>query len=643
MATLSKIRSHGVLLLVIVGLAMLAFILGDFLNSGSSFFSRSRENIAVISGHDVNFRDFEKSKEELTEFLKMQNININDELAQQQIRSQVWQMFLLEYTLGEEAKTIGLDVTSEDSRKQITNHVYQIKQTFKDPAQTQAFISNHDYWSTFNRQVYFTLLQKKYEALVKGLIRVNSLDAKFAFNARQADVNVEYVFKPYYMVADSLVTVSSADIKKLYKQHKPEYKQEPTRSIEYICFDIVPSESDYKEAEAFMKSLQEEFKTTDNIATLVNPNSDIPFNGQDYSEETIPAQYKDFAFAKGAKAGQVTELLFNNDVYSMARIMKAGYSLPDSVELKLIATEEGQEDEYIGWIQADGLRKEIVEPAFNGKKGTRFTVNLGLGTPTFEILDISKATPKVQLAILERKVIPSSNTIGTIYNKVNQFIIDNNTEAAFTAAAKEQNITILPQYNLTKSSESVGYLTDSRQIIRWAFGAKEGQVSESFRCGNVYVVAVLTEANDNEYRTIEDQGIRDMLTLEATNNKKAQLIMSEAKGVQSLAEAAELFGAEIQTAEHINLASYRFGSNGPEPAVIGAAMTMADNTVSEPIQGNLGVYVIKTGVKVVATNEIDVEAEKNQLTQRNAYRVLQQAMMPIMANAKITDNRTNFY
>ena len=262
--------------------------------------------------------------------------------------------------------------------------------------------------------------------------------------------------QPYYTVADSLVKVSDSDLKKLYKQHKEQYKQTPNRAIKYVAFDIVPSEDDYKAAQNLLTNLQEEFKTTDDISLVVNTNSDIMYDGRDFSEETVPAQYKDFAFAKGAKEGDCTEIQFENNTYSMARIMKAGYSLPDSVELKAIV--EGGEDQELGWFKATDLPKNIAEPAFAGKRGTRFTVAQGMGEQTYEIMEQGKPTPKVKLAILAREVTPSSKTYSIIYNSAKQFIVTNPNAEALEAAAQEAGMAVIPQYNLTATTDKVGQL-----------------------------------------------------------------------------------------------------------------------------------------------------------------------------------------
>ncbi len=665
MATLQKIRNHGVFLLVIVGAAMLAFILGDFLNSGSSFFNRSRENIAVIAGHDVHYTEYEAAKDQLTEVAKMQGQNVNDEAFQSQIRNQVWQTLMMEYTLGDQAEKIGMAVTADElselciganphriirnifadangnlDRAQLVRFLHQMNQEVEDPEQAAAIKNYKNYWMYWEKVVRLTQLQEKYTALIQGLVAANSLDAKYAFEGSQVDVNAEYVMQPYYTVADSTITISKAELKKLYNQHKPIYKQTPNRAISYVVFDIRPSQADYDATRAFMESLIDEFKTSSDVAMVVNPNSDIMFDGRDYSKDNVPAQYKDFAFSANAKAGQVTELRFANDTYSMARIIKAGYSKPDSVFLKFVATEEGQEDQELGWYTAEKLNKEIATPAFNTKKGKRFTVAVGMGSQTFEVMEVSKATPKVQLAILERKVTPSSKTYSVLYNEAKQFVVNNNTEEAFIAAAAEANKTVVPQYNLNKNTENVGSLTSSRPIVRWAFEAKPGQVSDVFECGDQFVVATLTEVNDGDYRSFED--VKAELTLEAINNKKAQIIINNLKNVESLEQAAEITGTPVRTANHITFNSSRFG-NATEPAVVGAALAMEDNSLSAPIQGNMGVYVLKTGTRVVANNEINVEQEKASLMQRIAYMLPYQAISLVQSEAKVTDNRANFY
>lgn len=665
MASLQKIRNHGALLIAIVGLAMLAFILGDFLNSGSSFFNRSRENVGVIEGQKVHYTEYEAAKDQLTEVYKIESGRSDfDEDTYAQIRNQVWNMFVMDYTLRAQAKEIGMDITADEltelcvgnnvhqilrgrrafmdengqfSREAVKNLINAINEGSEDAEQNANLQQAKTYWLYWEKAVRISYMQEKYTNLLQHLFRANSLDAEYAFNGRQNGVSAEYVMQPYYTVADSLVKVSESDIKALYKQHKEQYKQTPNRTIKYVTFDIAPSEDDFKAAENLMTSLQEEFKTTEDVSLVVNTNSDIMYDGRDYSEETVPAQFKEFAFAKGAKAGQCTDILFENNTYAIARIMQAGYSLPDSVELKAVV-EDGEEQEAY-WYKATDLPKNIAEPAFAGKRGDRFTVAIGMGEQTFEITEIGKPTPKVKLAILAREVTPSSKTYSAIYNSAKQFIVENNNAEAMEAAAQEAGMTVLPQYNMTNNTDKVGQLRASRPIVRWAFEAKEGQVSDVFECGQQFVVAALVEVNDGEYRPLD--AVRAELTYEATNNAKAQYIIKQLKGVESLEAAAQIMEQPIQTVERITLSDSRFGNAGLEPAVIGAAIAQGENALSAPIQGNMGVFMVKTGAANNMEAAFDAQSEKAQLTSRFAY-MPYQAMQIVEDNAEITDNRANF-
>ena len=665
MASLQKIRNHGALLIAIVGLAMLAFILGDFLNSGSSFFNRSRENVGVVEGQKIHYTEYEAAKDQLTEVYKIESGRTDfDEDMHAQIRNQVWNMFVMDYTLRAQAKEIGMDITPDEltelcvgenvhqiirsrrafmdengqfSRESVKGLISAINNGSEDAEQNANLQQAKTYWLYWEKAVRISYMQEKYTNLLQHLLKANSLDAQFAFDGRQNGFSAEYAMKPYYSVADSLVKVSEGAIKKLYAQHKEQYKQTPNRAIKYVAFDIVPSEDDFKAAQELMVRLQDEFKTAEDVSLVVNTNSDVMYDGRDFSEETVPAQFKEFAFAKGAKAGDCTEILFENNTYAMARIMQAGYSMPDSVELKAIV--EGGEDQELGWFKAADLPKNIAEKALVGKRGEKFTVAQGMGEQTFEIMEIGKPTPKVKLAILAREVTPSSKTYSVIYNNAKQFIVNNNNAEALEKAAQEAGMAVIPQYNLTETTDKVGQLKSSRPIVRWAFEAKEGAVSDVFECGQQFIVAALTEVNDGEYRSLES--VRAELNYEAMNNAKAEYIKKELKGAESLEKAAEIMGQKVQSVERVALSDSRFGNAGMEPAVIGATIAQGANALSAPIQGKMGVFVVKTGAANNLEAAFNAESEKAQLASRYAY-LPYQAMQLLEDKADITDNRANF-
>lgn len=668
MATLGKIRDHGVLLLVVVGLAMLAFIVGDFLSSSNTYFSRSREYVGVIEGEKIHYTEYEAAKEQLTEVYKIETgRNDFDEDMTADIRNRVWQMFLADYTLKAQADEIGLTVTSDElsdlcigdnihqiissrrafydqtgqfNRMYLIQFLNSLEQEVESPEQQANLQQAKDYWAYWEKAVRITYLQEKYISLLSNCITANKLDAKYAFDAKQTSTTVEYVGKPYFAVADSLVKVSDSDMKALYNQRKQLYRQEPNRSLVYVSFPIVPSSEDSAAVEKKMNDVKEEFYTTDDVMTVVNLNSDVMFDGRDYSIDNIPEEYKEFAFGAGAKEGNVTDIKLEDNVYSMARLVKAGYSLPDSVQLKAIAKDTTEQDAELGWYTAAELDKNLAEKAFAAKKGDRFTLPMGMADRTFEVMDISKPTPKAQVAVIAISVTPSSKTYAALFNNAKQFIVENGTEEKLEAAAAEAGMPLHPAFNLNANTDKVDQLKSSRPIVRWAFEAKQGQVSDVFECGDQFVVAALTEVNDGEYRAFDQ--VKNELRFEALNNAKYDYLTKQLKDAKSLEDAAKVLDDSIKLAEGVTLASYRFGIAGNEPAAIGTALSLEAGETSAPVKGMQGVYVLRGGEKKTTDATFDETAEVAQLNARYSYSVPYQALNLVEREADVKDNRANF-
>ena len=190
-------------------------------------------------------------------------------------------------------------------------------------------------------------------------------------------------------------------------------------------------------------------------------------------------------------------------------------------------------------------------------------------------------------------------------------------------------------------TENVGNIKDSRQIVRWAFEAKEGEVSSTvYDCGDQYIIATLTDVNEEEYRPLEM--VRGELTYLATNKAKYEYVAGMIKNATSLEEVAEILAQPIQSTERVALSDYRFANTGFEPAVIGATLALDENQLSEAIQGNTGVFVVKAGAANNSTDEFQPALEKMQLGYSSSQQHIGQAMQLIEEETEITDNRANF-
>jgi peptidyl-prolyl cis-trans isomerase D len=704
MAVLDKIRSKGVLLVGAVGLALLAFIVGDFLNSGSSYFNKTREIVAEIVGEDINIKDYTASIEQMTEVYKIETgkSELNDEMMTQ-LRTSVWESLVNEKILNAEAKKLGLAVSADElSDRLIGNNIHpliqqrrsfasengqfsrpilvqflnSLEQTPENGDMKQQIDKAKSYWKFWENTVKNSILQEKYNALISKSVSANSIDAKMSYNDRKVSVDVAYVVQPYYAIPDSAVKVSNSDIKERYNKQKEQYKQEANCAINYVTFNIKPLQEDFKDAEAWINRLSAEFKTTEDVVGLVNSNSDVMYTGKNYSLASVPANLKTFAFS--GITGDTYGPIFENDTYTMARIMESGISQSDSVKLRhifLVQKDEAKTDSLlaalksgadfaslakkysavkqtadnggeIGWLQegVSGIEKEIITTAFAKPVNEVFTIKNAQGTQIMQVTERTAARSKVKLAILERKVVPSSRSYSKIYNDAKQFAVDMNAEK-FEKVAKEKGYAVRPATDILQNADRVGDIQKAREIVRWAFKSEKGDVSDVFDCGTQFVVALSTEVNEKGYRSVEK--MTDQLKAEITKDKKAELMIknltAQLSKNPSLEALAAGFGDSVKVATAVNFAAYQFGNAGSEPTVIGKSTITPLNKVSAPIKGNAGVYVIRTSNKVENPQPLDAKMEIMQLNSRMSYSLPYMIIQDMKDKADIVDNRMNFF
>lgn len=365
MATLQKIRNQAALLLIVVGVALFAFIIGDFLTSGSSIFQQSRENIAVINGESLNYKEYESRILELEDVYKMQTgqTNLQDEMINQ-IRESVFQTIVREKLLDETAQKLGIAVSDKELFDMVNgeNVHYMVQQMpfFQNP-ETGAFdrnvmmnflrtiqqddlsmygaeaqeqiMSMKRYWLFWENNLKYTRLEEKIMNLTSSSMKANSLDAKAAFDARQTSVDFAYAFKPYSALPDSAYRVSKSAVLKRYKATKERFKQEPYRSAQYIVVDVTPSEDDNASVKADMDKVAEEFRTTSDVASVVGFKSDVPFVDCFVANSLLSETEKDFV--ETAAIGDAQGPYFEDNVWMMVRLLDK-VKASDSVKVRQI-------------------------------------------------------------------------------------------------------------------------------------------------------------------------------------------------------------------------------------------------------------------------------------------------------------------
>lgn len=706
MATLQKIRNKGILLAVVVGVAMLAFIIGDFLNSGTTMFQQHKQTVAEINGEKVSIMDFQAKIDQLNKVYQIESGRSNfNEQEMSQIRNSVWENMVTAKLLEAEAEKMGLTVGKEElTDRLIGNNIHPLisnrplfvnQQTgqfdkanllqfynslFGDDVTSEKNPQLEDakaYWLFWEEAVKNAILQEKYMALMSKTVGANSLEAKYNYDARKMTGDVNYITMPYYTLNDTTIKATDKEIKELYNKRKELFKQEPNRNISYVTFEITPLEADFKEAEKWINKVSEEFKTTDDVIGLVNSESDVSYTGENYSKTTVPANLKEFAFSNST--GAIYGPVFENNTYTMVKIIESGIMESDSVRLSMIVLapdkketgdsivnalnsgadfgslatkyaptpQVGRNGGDVGWVTRNsGLNNDIANPAFSKSVGSNFKVSSAQGIQIFKITDKTTARPKVKLAILQREVTPSNESYGFIYNQAKQFAAASTDAKKFEALAQEKGYIIRPAMNLMANTETVNMMPQSRQIVRWAFENKKGTVSDVFDLDReVYVVAMVKDINEDDYRSMED--LKPQLSAEIVKDKKAEKMIAQMNDLlaknPTLEGLATALGQEVKLASAVNFASFQFGDAGAEPAVIGKSAMLATGKISKPIKGETGVFVIQPLEKTAETTPFDKKYESAQLNARTAQSLPYVIMQKLREKYEVVDNRANFY
>jgi peptidyl-prolyl cis-trans isomerase D len=394
MATLEKIRNKAGLLVIVVGLALFAFIIGDFLNSGSTYVRQRQEKIAEINGIPITIQDYQKRIDEMTDVLKMQTGTANlQEEDQIRIRQSVFDGMMHEIVINEALDQLGMTVSPEElfdmvQGENIATALLQ-NQMFHNP-ETGAFdktfflnflkqidddfiatapeeykpqlLQYKNLWLFWEKNIKTQRMEQKYTALLGRAVAANALDAKDAFNAANESADIAYVMQSYATIPDSTVSVSKSEIGKLYNQRKKIYKQPETKVIKYISVDIVPSQEDFDKVSANIEQLKEEFRTSADVRDLVNDNSEIPYMNVFYSEANLDAEQKQFVTtaATGEVYGPVFESV--NNKYRMFKLVDKT-TAPDSVKLSFIMlnpTETAVADSLMDVLKKGGNFAELA-------------------------------------------------------------------------------------------------------------------------------------------------------------------------------------------------------------------------------------------------------------------------------------------
>ncbi|NQU84273.1 MAG: SurA N-terminal domain-containing protein [Mariniphaga sp.] len=595
MATLQKIRNRaGLLVAIVIGLALVAFILGDMFRSGNTFFQRRQTEIADINGESFQYLDFQRKVQELGDIYELNSGESQiDEATWIQLREQTWQELVRDALMEDTYDDLGISVSTDElydmvqgsNIHPIVQQIFQNQNTGQvDRGAIIRFLKNlelgatpqqREYWLYLEKQIVASRIQSKYNNLIKKGLYATNEEAQRSLDEKNSIISFNYIALPYTSVADSQVVVNENDLENYYNEHKEEYKQEGSRKIEYVVFPIDPSDQDNLDTEIWMNDIKSDFELAEDNIQFANSNSDESFDDTWLGLEELPANINYWISIQNAEINNLFGPYFENGSYKLAKY-HASEMRPDSVEARHIlirvtasdpqdviqskvaladslktAVENGSnfaalarefsEDEgsvvnggELGLFAHAQMVKPFSDAAFNNKESEVSIAESQFGLHIIQTTRRVAEVRKYQIVYLNRVVAPSTETYQGIYAEVSKFASENTSQEDFNNAIVEQNLSKRTA-TVLENDRVIPGIENSRVIIRSAYDAKEGDILVDVRESSIFEIGdnfiIATLVDISEKGISNFDDVRARIELAVIREKKAEYLIDKASGV----------------------------------------------------------------------------------------------------------------
>ncbi len=693
MAVLEKIRvKFGLVISIIIALALLSFIIDPGTLESALNSMSSKYDVGKIAGKNISYNDFQEDVDKYTVINEMlSGSSSQNEQTQRQIRNAAWQGLLDKYMFVKNAKAAGICVGEDEMVSLVSGEtlspVMAQNPVFLDESgnfssdMLKAFIDNvnsdqsgqlRTYWNYLQNTVYNQQYYLKYGALFNASNIENALQLKMDVAAGNTTADVDWCLAYYPMTKDSTITVSSDEIRKYYNDHKKFFRQNASRDIEYVVFEVVPSAEDVAQTSEAMDAAYQEFATTDNMKTFLLKNSERQLSTYWYKAgelNTINSELNAQIFA-GDKVSQIVK---SGDTFYAAREMDSKM-LPDSVYVKHIllvgsdakhtadslvevlgkrganfsnlasiySEDKGSAADgelgSIGWMTQTYMIPGM-ESVIEAQVGKPFVLTTQYGTHVVLVSQKTKPVAKKQVAILEKTALASKETFNKYYAEANTFATLTNGSYEGYRKAVDSTKVYSHSLNVTEATSSYGAVDQAKEVTRWIFDNKAGKASNIITVNNnFFFIAAVKDVHKEGYASLKQVAsvINERLYAEKVQSKKLSEVAAKVKGLTSIDAVADALGVTVDRNEGLSLSS-----TSVDPAVLGAASVAKDGVVYGPVPGSMGVYVLSVNNRQTGSFYTEDDA-KNLNTQKGQY--LSQMIISVMSEYdNVKDNRERFY
>jgi peptidyl-prolyl cis-trans isomerase D len=707
MSVIQKIREkYAAVSIAVIALSLIGFILMDALSSRTSLFGSNQTIIGEVNNEKINIQDFDAELTDMENNYRQQGMEVNENMRQQLIEM-LWNNKVDEVLMNKEYEKLGLVFSAADLNEALygENPPPALAQQFKneqtgayDAEAARKFINSLRKKKADDPQRQYVEknligylissgIKNKYTSLVTGSAYYPKWLHDFEETNDNSMANFSYVFIPYTAITDTTIKVTDADINNYVKKHPKEFKQDESRSISYAVFDAAPTSADTQITKQAVLTQLDAFKSATNNEQFINVNgSALPFNDGYVLSSKFQAPNADSI--KSLTDGAVYGPYIDANNYVVAKMI-GKRALPDSVKCRhiLIATKDAQSGQAIlndsvakkradsiaavistgadfaslakelsndpgskdkggeyefSSQQFTNLAKPFAEFIFYKNTGAKEVIKTDFGWHYIEVLEQKKFENAYKVAYFAKTIEPSTETINSASTAAVQFSSVSRDLKSFEKNCDAKKIT--PRLADVRPNEfSISGLGNARRLIKWVYENDKGSVSEPESIGDKYIVAVIKE--------IKEKGLMDAAAAKTTvepillSAKKAKQITDKIGNSKDLNAIATSFNVQPSRADSVIYASPFISGIGNEPKVLGHVFNLsAKGTVSSPINGNSGVFVIKTeNIYMRPSQNLDYASKKAQIEQAIKGSFSYRASESLKKSADIEDNRIKFY
>ncbi len=709
MSIIQTIREKGaVIIIAVIAISLIGFILMDSMSGASKFGRGNTTVIGAVNGENIDYEEFnEKVKETEQQYPNsagqrnqiMQSVW--DQLVAERIVDKQFQNLGIVFTPKEMSAIMFSEEAPQQLKQAFTNREtgqYDIEQAKQWWAQTKKN-KNAEQRNAIISQVIDPMrlnsLYTKYTSMISASIYHPKWLAKEQEEERNNFATISYVAAPYTLISDSAVNVTDADIQNYLDKNKLKFQQEGGRMISYVLFSAAANSADSARIYQSLEELKPQFAADSNAKFFLGRNSSsIPFfdaytpkskiqvpnaeaiielpdggvygpyeDGKNYvlakkiSTKVLPDSIKCRHILLGTMDPQTQQPLMDDSTAhriadSIQVAIKGGASF-DALDEKYSTDQAAKKENGVMTfdlltIEGETFAKEFGDFLLNNKGETKGVVKTQFGWHYIEILEKKNFEPAYKIAYMGKEIAPSDQTINSANTAAIKLSGSAKDVKSFNDYIAKNGLNKVDVPNIVKENDfQLGGLQDARPIVKWAFEAKEGEVSEPFTVKDDFVVAIVDRTvkagvpDVNTARPMVEYAIRNM--------KKADEIKKKMNNPASLEAAASAYNLQVLTTGADSTLTFEaqiINGIGNEPKIAGAAFNKAYQTkVSPAIAGNTGVFVIKVNsvsAKEPLSPEMQAQQKMNELN-RGIQSALGQSFNALKKTAKIKDNRSKFF